>query len=108
MGNYRSQFGLPPCTTANGCFKKYNQKGQQKDYPPGSEGWDEQQALDLDMVSAICPNCDIMLVEANKPTEHSLAAGVDEAVKLGATIVSVGYGMTSKSGASRTTTTRAS
>ena len=100
MGNYRSQFGLPPCTTANGCFKKYNQKGQQKDYPPGSEGWDEQQALDLDMVSAICPNCDIMLVEANKPTEHSLAAGVDEAVKLGATIVSVGYGMTSKNGES--------
>jgi hypothetical protein len=100
MGTYRSHFGLPPCTTANGCFKKYNQNGQQGAYPPISQGWDEQQALDLDMVSATCPNCKIVLVEANQPSEQSLANGVDEAVKLGATIISVGYGKTTKSGAS--------
>jgi hypothetical protein len=100
MGTYRSHFGLPPCTTANGCFKKYNQHGQQGAYPPISQGWDEQQALDLDMVSAICPNCKIVLVEANKPSQQSLANGVDEAVKLGATIISIGYGMTTKTGES--------
>ena len=100
MGTYRSHFGLPACTTANGCFKKYNQTGQQGAYPPVNQGWDEQQAVDLDMVSAICPNCKITLVEANKSTQESLAAGVDEAVKLGATLISVGYGMTSKLGAS--------
>jgi len=100
MGTYRTMYGLPACTTANGCFKKYNQTGQQGAYPPINQGWDEQQALDLDMVSAICPNCKITLVEANKSTELSLAQGVDEAVKLGATLVSVGYGMTTKTGAS--------
>ena len=64
-------------------------------YPPISQGWDEQQAMDLDMVSATCPNCNILLVEANQPSDQSLGAGVDEAVKLGATIISIGYGKTS-------------
>jgi len=59
---YRSQFGLPPCTTANGCFRKVNQTGGTK-YPRGDMGWAEEISLDLDMASAICPNCKILLVE---------------------------------------------
>jgi subtilase family serine protease len=54
--------------------------------------------MDLDMVSASCPNCHILLVEANKSTIHSLGASVDEAVKLGATIVSNGYGASGTTG----------
>src|SRR5262249_32637081 len=27
LGTYRTQFGLPACTTANGCFRKVNQNG---------------------------------------------------------------------------------
>src|SRR5262249_6495374 len=56
LGVYRSKFGLPACTTANGCFKKVNQNGVQGSYPRNNTGWAEEISLDLDMVSAICPN----------------------------------------------------
>src|SRR5919202_3967264 len=65
LSTYRSQFGLGDCTTANGCFKKVNQNGVQGSYPNGDTGWGQEIALDLDMASAICPNCKILLVEAN-------------------------------------------
>src|SRR5579872_2320241 len=40
LGKYRAQFGLPACTTANGCFKKLNQTGQQGNYPSNNTGWE--------------------------------------------------------------------
>ncbi len=52
---YRAQFGLPVCTTANGCFQKVNQSGNPGPYPAGNTGWAEEISLDLDMASAICP-----------------------------------------------------
>ncbi len=100
LATYRSQFGLPACTTANGCFVKVNQKGQPNHYPHPNQGWDEEQAMDLDMASAVCPNCHLLLVETNNPTMHSLGAGAVEAVKLGATIVSNSYGATGTADAS--------
>ena len=33
MNAYRSNYGLPACTTASGCFKKVNQSGTQGSYP---------------------------------------------------------------------------
>src|SRR5712691_3412303 len=54
---YRGQFGLGPCTTPNGCFRKVNQNGVAGPYPSGNSGWAQEISLDLDMVSAICPNC---------------------------------------------------
>ncbi len=89
---YRAQFGLPACTTANGCFKKLNQKGQQKKYPPQDIGWAQESALDLDMASTMCPGCTIYLVEAKNNSFKNLAAAVDEAAKLGAHVVSNSYG----------------
>jgi outer membrane protein assembly factor BamB len=65
LATYRSQYGLPACTTANGCFKKLNQNGVQGSYPPGNAGWEIEISLDLDAVSAACPLCNITLVEAN-------------------------------------------
>ena len=62
---YRAQYGLPPCTTANGCFKKVNQNGVQRSYPRDDTGWAQESALDLDMASAMCPGCKLVLVEAN-------------------------------------------
>ncbi|HVU21023.1 MAG TPA: hypothetical protein VHE09_09850, partial [Rhizomicrobium sp.] len=61
LGVYRSQWGLPACTTENGCFKKMNQNGKQKKYPPQNIGWAQESALDLDMASAMCPSCQIWL-----------------------------------------------
>ena len=53
---YRSTYGLPPCTTANGCFRKVDQNGGTA-YPAANKGWAEEISLDLDMVSAVCQNC---------------------------------------------------
>jgi subtilase family serine protease len=64
LGVYRSQFGMSACTTANGCFRKVNQTGGTR-YPSRNTGWAEEISLDLDMVSAICPKCHILLVEAS-------------------------------------------
>jgi len=89
---YRTTFGLPPCTTANGCFKKVNQNGVQGNYPPQDMGWAGETALDLDMVSAMCPNCKILLVEANTAGLNALATAVNTAVRLGATVISNSYG----------------
>jgi hypothetical protein len=92
LATYRSQFGLPPCTTANGCFKKVNQNGTQGSYPSANSGWAGEIALDLDMVSAACPQCKIILVEVSSPTDANLGTGVNSAVQLGATTVSNSYG----------------
>jgi subtilase family serine protease len=102
LATYRAYYGLPPCTTANGCFRKVNQDGEQGNYPLANPDWDPEIALDTEMVSAICPLCHILLVEANSadettvmsnPVQHSdLGASVDTAVNLGATEVSNSYG----------------
>ena len=91
LGVYRSHYGLPPCTTANGCFKKVNQKGGTS-YPKNNASWSQEISLDLDMVSAVCPNCKILLVEASSATFANLGTAVDEAAKLGATEISNSYG----------------
>jgi subtilase family serine protease len=89
---YRSTFGLPPCTTANGCFMKVNQDGVQGSYPRTDVGWAQEAALDLDMASAMCPSCKLILVEGNGATFLDLATAVDTAVRLGAHVVSNSYG----------------
>jgi subtilase family serine protease len=90
---YRSQYGLPACTTANGCFKKVNQSGQQSNYPRENTGWAQESALDLDMASAMCPGCKLILVEASSNSFANLAAAVNTAASLpGVTVISNSYG----------------
>jgi subtilase family serine protease len=91
LATYRSTFGLPACTTANGCFRKVNQSGGTT-FPATNVGWDQEQALDLDMASAICPNCKILLVQATSATFANLAASVNTAARLGAHVISNSYG----------------
>jgi subtilase family serine protease len=92
LGVYRAQFGLPACTTANGCFKKVNQKGTSSPLPRRNSNWGQEISLDLDMVSAVCPNCKILLVEASNNSFSNLAAAVDTAARLGANAISNSYG----------------
>jgi subtilase family serine protease len=91
LGTYRSHYGLSACTTANGCFQKLNQRGHAKNYPAFNVGWAQEMALDTDMVSAVCPNCHIILVEGDSNSFHDLAASVDMAVQKGADEVSNSY-----------------
>ena len=64
----------PPCTTANGCFQKVDQNGG-TNYPASNANWALEIALDLDMVSALCPNCHILLVEATNSFFSNLGRG---------------------------------
>ncbi|WP_199743036.1 S53 family peptidase [Nocardia stercoris] len=90
---YRSQFGLPPCTSANGCFQKVGQNGSTTGLPAEDTGWAQESALDLDMASAICPNCRIVLLEAASGNLGDLATAANTAVtKFGAKVVSNSYG----------------
>jgi subtilase family serine protease len=93
LGTFDSQYGLPACTSANGCFKKTGQTGSTTSLPTADkEGWSLEISLDVETVHGVCPNCKILLVESNAPTGADLAAAVNEAVKLGATEVSNSYG----------------
>lgn len=92
---YRQTFGLPPCTTSNGCFSKVNQRGAATPLPAADPGWGVEISLDLDAVSAACPSCRILLVEADSPSmdPNDLGTSVDTAVALGAHVVSNSYGL---------------
>jgi subtilase family serine protease len=92
LATYRSYYGLPSCTTSNGCFKKVSQTGSTTSLPSADSGWAGEESLDLDMVSATCPNCSILLVEANSASDADLGTAVNEAVRLGAKFVSNSYG----------------
>jgi hypothetical protein len=87
LSTYRTEFGLG---TAN--FTKYNQKGQKSNYPSANKNWGLEEDLDIEMVSASCPNCTIYLVEANASDTSDLETAEAEAVKLGATVVSNSWG----------------
>jgi hypothetical protein len=95
---FRNQYGLPPCTTANGCFRKVNQKGEEAKYPSPNSGWALETSLDLDMVSATCPECHILLVEASSNYLEDLGAAVDKAAEMSATVISNSWGAEEFSG----------
>lgn len=97
LGVYRSTFGLSACTTSNGCFKKVDQNGGTH-YPSPNAGWAQEISLDLDMVSAICPNCHILLVEATTNSFNNLGTSVNTAASLGAKAISNSYGGSEFSG----------
>jgi subtilase family serine protease len=92
LGVYRSKFGLPACTTGNGCFRKVNQTGGST--PPRADaGWATEITLDLDMVSATCPGCHILLVEASSNSFANLGAAVNYAAGIpGVVAISNSYG----------------
>jgi subtilase family serine protease len=92
LGVYRAQFGLPACTIANGCFKQVNQTGGSS-LPKTDAGWATEISLDLDMVSAACPTCHILLVEASSASFANLATAVNTAAATpGVVAISNSYG----------------
>lgn len=100
MAVYRSTFGLPACssTGTNPCFRKVGQSANGR-LPKVDAGWATEISLDLDMASAVCPRCRILLVEANSASFTDLGTAVNRAVALGATVISNSYGGTESSSA---------
>ncbi|MGZ6609320.1 MAG: hypothetical protein ACXVFI_19900, partial [Solirubrobacteraceae bacterium] len=88
LATYRSTFGLPACSTANGCFRKVNQTGGSTPPPTHDASWAEEESLDLDAVSALCPKCHILLVEAKTASVGDLDTAQIEAASLGANQIS--------------------
>jgi subtilase family serine protease len=89
---YRGQYGLGDCTTSNGCFRQVNQSGVAGQYPAVDAGWAEEISLDLDMVSATCPDCKILLVEADSSSLTDLGKAVNTAAQPGVVAISNSYG----------------
>jgi subtilase family serine protease len=96
LATYRAQFGLPACTSASGCFVRINQRGGTA-LPTTDTGWAQEQALDIQIASAMCPNCRILLIEADDDSVDNLAAGVALAATRGAAAISNSYGGTEPS-----------
>jgi subtilase family serine protease len=92
---YRQRFGLPPCTTAGGCFTKIKSPGAWTRY---NQSWAEEISLDLAMASAACPTCRLALVEAQNGNPNVLAKAVDTAAALNPAAISNSYGIPEASG----------
>jgi subtilase family serine protease len=74
LAAFSSQYGLPGCTTANGCFKKVNQHGATSPLPAADGGWAMEINLDVQWAHAIAPGAKILLIEANSASFSDLVA----------------------------------
>jgi hypothetical protein len=93
LAKYNEQYGLPACTTENGCFRKVGQSGSASELPVAdTKGWSVEISLDVEMVHAACPKCRILLVESKNASLANLGAAVTKAVEMGAAVVSNSYG----------------
>jgi hypothetical protein len=88
---YDEQFGLPACTSANGCFAKVNGEGRASPLPAEQGEWAGEISIDVQMVHAICQQCHILLVEAADAELSQLSAAARAAIKLGAKELSNSY-----------------
>jgi subtilase family serine protease len=91
LATFSTQFGLPACTTANGCFTKVSETGSTTKLPAKNSGWEVEISLDVQWVHAVAPNAKIILVEANSNSNSDLYAAVAYA-KAHASIVSMSWG----------------
>ena len=86
---FNKQFGLPTCTTKNGCFKKIYAK---KKKPRTDAGWSGEIALDVEWAHAMAPQAKIILVEAASDSVEDLFYAVQVAVDSGANVISMSWG----------------
>jgi hypothetical protein len=118
LESYDSEFGLPKCTTANGCFEQLNQNGKSSPLPfpqtdteltsaesqcsggneedcflaEEAEGWSVEISLDIETAHATCQNCHIALVEADSTGYEDLESAEEGAVRVPANEVSNSWG----------------
>src|SRR5260221_8377726 len=88
LAAYRAHYHLGSCTKANGCLRIVNEHGRTGPLPAARRNWAAEESLDLDMVSAICPKCRILLVEASSASVSDLAIAEGTAVAKAARHVS--------------------
>jgi MYXO-CTERM domain-containing protein len=100
LAQYRSQFGLPPlpvCTSGHGgvgqtpCFSQVAENGSASTGTDSGSA-DGETSLDMDMISAACPDCSILLVELTQLADQDILAGAQTAIALGASATSISLG----------------
>ena len=96
LGVFSSTYGLPACTTANGCFTQVDQTGGTS-YPRTNAGWALEISLDVQWAHAIAPGARILLVEASSNSFANLLAA-EEYAKAHAQYVSNSWGGSEFSG----------
>lgn len=87
LAAYRGQYGLASCTVADKCFRQVSQTGSTTSLPGTAANWNVPVSESLDMISAICPNCHILLVEASSSAITDMGTAENEAVTLGARFI---------------------
>src|SRR5438874_6718456 len=95
LAQYRTTMGLPACASADGCLQIVNQQGAKSPLPaapPANDDWTIETALDVDMASAACPSCKIIVVQANDDQTTGLFTANNVPSTLGATVVSNSWG----------------
>ncbi|WP_020499024.1 S53 family peptidase [Sciscionella marina] len=113
LAHYRQQYGLPECTTANGCLTVTDYHGgpalaSNDANAPIERSYATETALDLDMASAACPGCKIRMVQIptdilkllgailngfSVPLANDFGTAVNYAASHGAGAVSMSYGL---------------
>jgi hypothetical protein len=90
---FDKQYGLPACTTANGCFTKVQLRGGALNtLPPTNAGWAQEIATDVEVAHGVCQSCKILLVEAHSNSNADLETAEEKAVQLGASEISNSWG----------------
>ncbi len=97
LAAFNTSYSLPQLNTYTNSstpgpwFRKVNQSGGTS-YPPPNSGWGLEIALDVETAHEICQNCNILLVEATSNSFANLGTAENEAVALGANVVSNSWG----------------
>lgn len=95
LQTYSSNYGIPPCTVANGCLTVVNQSGATSPLPATvSSGWTFETALDIQTAHAVCQTCKIVLVQANDSLVGNMVAAVNTAATFNPLVISNSWGTT--------------
>ena len=93
LQTFDAQYGLAPCTVANGCLQIVGQNGSPNSLPSNdTSGWSVEETLDVQAVHSVCQGCKIILVEANDNSDFNLAVAENTAASLHATEITNSFG----------------
>jgi hypothetical protein len=90
LNAYDKRYDLPPCTTADGCLRKLNEKGASSPLPPkdlSGGKWITESSLGIEVAHGVCQSCRIILMEVDTPENSDFSQTVAAAAKAGATVI---------------------
>jgi subtilase family serine protease len=90
LATFDEHWGLPECTTANGCFTKITTDS----VPNGNSTWALEESLDVEWAHAIAPGAKIVLVESQSDSFRDLVHSINYTeIKTGAKQISISWGV---------------